>query len=76
MSLLDRLLRQLNDRGLRIEAGAEPGQLLLCGPKAEKTPEIVRAVKAFKPQLLERFGRSPTPDGPPPADPEGESSRR
>lgn len=61
MSMFDRLLKHLDDRGLRVEAGDEPGQLLLRGPIAEKTPEVLRAVKAFKPQLLERVGRRPAP---------------
>lgn len=57
MSLLNRLLEQLEKRGLSVKPGAEPGQLFLAGPAAEKTPEIMAAVKAFKPQLLEKFGR-------------------
>lgn len=61
MSLFDRLLKQLEDRGLRVEPGAEPGQLMLKGPQEGKTPEIVRAVKAFKPQLLERLGMTLPP---------------
>lgn len=77
MSLTDRLLDQLKQRGLSVQPGAAPDQLLLCGPAQEKTPEVVKAVKAFKPQLLERFGRKaqpePTPEPPPAADSEGES---
>lgn len=64
MSMFDRLLEQLESRGLSIKPGAEPGQLLLAGPKDEKTPEIVAAVKAFKKQLLARFG--PRDDTTPP----------
>ncbi len=72
MSLVQRLIDQLKQRGLSIEPGNEPDQLLLCGPAAEKTPEIVKAVKAFKPQLLERYGRKALPEEQPPADPEAE----
>jgi hypothetical protein len=77
MSLVQRLIDQLAARGLEIKAGDRPGELLLGGPPAEKTPEIMRAVKAFKPQLLERYGRkeSPQPAPAPVADPEGESRR-
>lgn len=57
--LLDRLLSQLKLRGLRIAAG-KPGELLLSGPQEERTPEIMAALKAFKPQLLERFGQPGT----------------
>lgn len=56
MSMFNRLLDQLKARGLRVIPGKEPGQLLLAGPQEEKTPEIIAAVKAFKPQLLEKFG--------------------
>lgn len=70
MSLFQRLLEQLHQRGLEVRPGVEPDQLLLCGPTKEKTPEIIKAVKAFKPQLLERFGkREPAPA------PEPESER-
>lgn len=64
--MIDRLLRQLKNRGLEVRPGRGPGQLLLAGPAAEKTPEIMAAVKAFKPQLLERFGAArPDPTGGP-----------
>jgi hypothetical protein len=81
VSLFDRLVKQLADRGLSVVPGDEPGQLVLKGPKDGKTPEIVRAVKAFKPQLLERFGVPPAPapksDTPAvAADPEDESTGR
>ena len=64
MSMLDRLLDQLKKRGLTVRPGDRPGELRLTGNKEEMTPEILGAVKAFKPQLLERFGR---PAGTPPA---------
>lgn len=79
MSLFDRLLKQLDDRGLVVKAGARPGELLLGGKTSDLTPEIMRAVKAFKPQLLERFGLPPAPapkPETPPADPEDESTGR
>jgi hypothetical protein len=61
---LERLVRQLDARGLSVKAGAEPGQLLLCGPAAEKTPAVLDALKAFKPQLLELYGTKAQPDLP------------
>lgn len=57
--LLQRLIDQLNRRGLSVKPGREPGQLLLAGPDREKTPEILDAVKAFKAELLEQFCRPP-----------------
>jgi hypothetical protein len=64
--MLDRLVDQLRQRGLTVKPGKEPGQLVLAGPAAEKTPEVMKAVKAFKPQLLERFGvAQPDPTGEP-----------
>ena len=56
MSLLDRLLGQLQQRGLSVGPGDEPGELKLYGPRSEATPELMRALKAFKPALLEKFG--------------------
>lgn len=55
MTALDRLLRNLEMRGLTIEKGDEPEQLILKGPANEKTPEVIEAVKAFKPLLLKKF---------------------
>lgn len=57
MSLLNRLIEQLAKRGLTVQATDDPNTLLLCGPKEEQTPELWAAVKKFKPQLLERYGR-------------------
>jgi hypothetical protein len=59
MSMVHRLLDQLKQRGLRIAPGTEAGQLLLCGPDAEKTPEVIDAVKKFKPQLLKLYAPEP-----------------
>lgn len=56
MSMVDRLIEQLRKRGLSVRAGQNPGELILHGPKAEASPELLRALKAFKPQLLERYG--------------------
>lgn len=82
MSLVNRLVEQLEQRGLSIGPGKEPGQLLLHGPDKEKTTELMAAVKAFKPQLLKlylpdgsrpREAETPTPE--PQPDPEDESTR-
>lgn len=62
--MVERLIRQMEQRGLSIRPGREPGQLLLAGPDREKTPEVLAAVKAFKPQLLERYGQRSEPDLP------------
>lgn len=73
MSAVERLLKQLELRGLGVAPGAEPGTLLLTGPNGAKTPEIMAAVKAFKPQLLVKFahpGRSPEEKDPPATEPE------
>ena len=56
MSMVDRLIEQLKKRGLRVEPGKEPGQLVLRGPDQEKTAEVLAALKKFKPQLLDRYG--------------------
>lgn len=69
MSMVDRLLAQLDARGLTVSPGAEPGQLVLGGPAAAKTPEVLAAVKAFKAELLRRVGRPPDP--PPEPNPYG-----
>ena len=52
MSMLNRLLDQLRNRGLYIEVGDDPNQLLLSGNTREATPEVMKALKMFKPQLL------------------------
>jgi hypothetical protein len=55
MSMIHRLLAQLKSRGLEVKPGNEPGQLLLSGPVEERTPEVMEALKKFKPQLLALF---------------------
>lgn len=73
MIALERLLKQLEARGLGVIAGNEPGQLLLTGPREHKTDDVLAAVKAFKPQLLLRIARRDEPlleDHIPPSDPE------
>lgn len=50
--MFTRFLKQLESRGLDVRPGNAPGELLLYGPAAEKTPEVMKALKAFKPDLL------------------------
>lgn len=52
MAMVHMLLDQLRVRGLTIKRG-EGDTLLLCGPAAEKTPDILQTVKKFKADLLE-----------------------
>lgn len=70
MSMVERFLEQLRHRGLSVRRG-EGDTLLLCGPGHEKTPEVLAACKAFKPDLLARLGgpaapgaETPTPAAP------------
>lgn len=65
MSMVKRLIRQLEQRGLSIKPGKEPDQLMLSGPDSEKTPDVIAALKAFKGQLLEIYGTKAQPDLPP-----------
>jgi hypothetical protein len=81
MSMVHRLLAQLKSRGLEVLPGNEPGQLMLRGPVEERTPEVMDALKKFKPQLLELFApkqrepeAAPMPPEPAEADPEPEST--
>lgn len=84
MSMVHRLLAQLKARGLEVKPGKDPGQLLLSGPVEERTPEVMEALKKFKPQLLELFAPQPAPREPEQAapvpvsepDPEPESTSR
>ena len=68
-TLLDRFLRTLAARGLTVRAGDKPGELRLVGPAAERTPDVMDALRKFKPDLLARFAPTPAPvtadDGPP-----------
>lgn len=54
MKMLDRLLFQLKQRGISVEYVGDDS-LKMVGNVTEATPEIVSAVKAFKPELLERL---------------------
>lgn len=59
-SLVDRFMRQLNGRGLSIQGprdGDPDDRLYLIGPAAEKTPDVMAALKQFKPDLVKRYGR-------------------
>jgi hypothetical protein len=58
MSLIDRLEDQLRQRGLKVGPGTKPGELILHGPHKERTPELMKALKAFKPQLLAKYGKA------------------
>lgn len=64
-SLLDRFVKQLQARGLTIQGpkeGDPDDKLYLIGPQAERTTEIMAALKQFKPDLVKRFGRKPKAD--------------
>ncbi len=65
MSMVHRLIEQLKQRGLSVEPGAEPDSLLLCGPNAEKTPEVFDALRKFKPALLKIYRPEPEPEAAP-----------
>ncbi|WP_439631406.1 hypothetical protein [Gemmata sp.] len=65
-NMLDRLLRQLEQRGLRVVPGAAPGEVRVRGPEHEVTPAVLDALKAFKPQIVERFAAAGRPRVPPP----------
>lgn len=60
MSMVQRLIEQLKRRGLSIEFGNKDNVLLLCGPAKEKTPEVLDAVKKFKPELLKLYAPEPS----------------
>lgn len=70
---MDRLLAALAAVGLAVVPGAEPGQLVLRGPKESRTPELMAGLKLFKPDLLARFhppaeaagNDAPEPEGDP-----------
>ena len=50
--MLTRLLANLARLGLSVEPSDTPGTLVLLGPSAAKTPAVMAALKAFKPDLL------------------------
>jgi len=54
MSMVDGLLEQLRLRGLTVEY-RDQTTLVLTGPATERTPEVLAAVKAFKPDLMDRL---------------------
>lgn len=60
MSLVDRFLKQLQARELRV-AGPRDGEpddaLRLVGKTANVTDELRKALAAFRPELVKRFGR-------------------
>lgn len=60
--MVDRLEAQLKARGLSIKPGDKPGELRLSGPDREKTPDIIAALKVFKPDLLAKYGREQVED--------------
>ena len=51
----DDLLLRLDGLGLSVELADTPGVLLLKGPKAAKTPDILAQLKACKADLLRRL---------------------
>lgn len=56
----DRLLSYLDECGLSVvlaDPPHPPGTLVLRGPKHEKTPAVLEAVKKFKPELVRRLTR-------------------
>lgn len=57
--IAERLLATLAARGLSVRRGAEPNQLILSGPDAEKTDDVKAAIREFKPELLEYLAVPP-----------------
>jgi|SRR6185437_4281997 len=53
--MIERLMETLAKRGLTITKGNAPDELLLKGPASERTEQVMAALKAFKPQLLQWF---------------------
>lgn len=63
-TLVDRFMKYLDSCGLSIRGprdGDPDDRLYIIGPVAEKTPEVMDALKKFKPELLKRYGRKPQP---------------
>jgi hypothetical protein len=53
-NMVDLLLQQLRHRGLEVRY-QDGDVLVLVGPKEEKTDEVLRTVRKFKPDLLARL---------------------
>jgi hypothetical protein len=51
----DALLNYLDKCGLSVVLGDEPNTLLLRGPKAEKTPAVLAALKKYKADIIKRL---------------------
>jgi hypothetical protein len=51
MALVDRLLDQLKDRGIQV-VYVDADSLKLTGNTKDATPQLIAAVKEFKPELL------------------------
>lgn len=64
-AMVHRLIEQLKHRGLHIAPGTRPGELVLHGPPAERTPDVMAALKAFKPELLKLYCPPPEDAGEP-----------
>lgn len=54
MSMVDRLLSQLKNRGIDVVYVSET-ELKLTGNTKAADPKVIEAVKAFKPDLLDRL---------------------
>lgn len=78
MSLLDRFEAQLKARGLRVGPGSKPGELVLHGPKSEATPELMDALRKFKPALLAKYApvEQPKPQPKPEPKPTAQECRQ
>lgn len=62
-ALVDRLIEHLRARGLRVEPGEKPGELRLAGKTSAADDAVMHALRLFKAQLLDRFGkREPRPE--------------
>lgn len=62
--MLSQLLGMLKQQGLAINGpkAGEPDDKLSVSPKEKVTPEIINALKVFKPQLVQLYGRKASPD--------------
>lgn len=80
-TMVDRLLAQLQNRGLEVVPGDVPGQLKLIGRTKDVDAETLNAIRTFKADLLARVAKDRAKSEPPapksepaPADPEPERS--